>query len=117
LRHRNTPSAIHPLQLIVAEAVEGENMTLEWMAWTLPTAIFFITIFCMLVGMTIWQMASPSIPRRGILPITTTRGDRLFIGLLGSAYIHLAWLGFTDLTIWIAFPLAIIWMIGVMRWG
>lgn len=92
-------------------------MTLEWMAWTLPTAIFFTTIFCMLVGMTIWQMASPSIARRGILPIATTRGDRLFIGLLGSAYIHLAWLGLTDLTIWVAFPISLIWMVSVMRWG
>ncbi len=68
-------------------------MNLEWMAWTLPTAIFFITIVTMLTGMTIWQLISPSIERRGVLPITTTRGDRFFIGLLGSAYIHLAWIG------------------------
>ena len=31
--------------------------------------------------------------RWGILGLTTTRGDRLFISLLGSAYILLAWLG------------------------
>jgi predicted small integral membrane protein len=92
-------------------------MTLEWMAWTLPTAAFFLTIFCILVGMTIWQMASPSIPRRGLLPIETTRGDRLFIGLLGSAYIHLAWLGLTDMTIWAATGLSIVWMMAVMRFG
>ena len=92
-------------------------MSLEWMAWTLPTAIFFITIACMLVAMTVWQVKAPSIERKGFLPIKTTPGDRLFIGLLGSAYIHLAWLGLTNFSIWIALVLAIIWMIALMRWG
>ncbi len=92
-------------------------MDLEWMAWTVHTAIFFITIILMLCAMTIWQTVSPTIERRGFLPIVTTRGDRLFIGLLGSAYIHLAWLGLTDQTLWIAFVIAMIWMVVVMRWG
>jgi len=92
-------------------------MNLEWMAWTLPTAIFFIAIFLLLVGMGIWQVLQPSIDRRGLLPISTTRGDRLFIGLLGSAYIHLAWIGLTSYSLWIAFTIALVWMIGVMRWG
>ena len=92
-------------------------MTLEWMAWTLPTAIFFITIAVILTAMGIWQVMSPSIERRGFLPIATTRGDRLFIGLLGSAYIQLAWLGFTDLSLYIALAIAVVWMIVVMRWG
>lgn len=92
-------------------------MNLEWMAWTLPTAIFFISIVFILIGMTVWQVISPSFERRGILPIATTRGDRLFIGLLGSAYIHLAWIGFSDLSLWFAFGIAIVWMIGLMRWG
>ena len=92
-------------------------MNLEWMAWTLPTEIFFITIFLLLVSMGIWQVLQPSIERRGFLPISTTRGDRLFIGLLGSAYIHLAWIGLTDHSLWIAFAIAVAWMVGVMRWG
>lgn len=92
-------------------------MTLEWMAWTLPTAIFFITIALILTAMTIWETVSPTIERRGLLPIATTRGDRLFIGLLGSAYIHLAWVGLTDLSLYIALGISIIWMILLMRWG
>jgi len=92
-------------------------MTLEWMAWTLPTAVFFITIALILTAMGIWQVMSPSIERRGFLPIATTRGDRLFIGLLGSAYIQLAWLGLTDLSLYFALAIAVIWMIVVMRWG
>ncbi len=92
-------------------------MNLEWMAWTLPTAIFFIGIVLILTAMTIWQVLSPSIERRGFLPIKTTPGDRLFIGLLGSAYIHLAWIGLTHFTLWFAFVIAIVWMIVIMIWG
>ncbi len=61
-------------------------MNLEWMAWTTPTAVFFSTIVLILIGMTIWEIYSPTIKRKGFLPIATTRGDRLFIGLLSSAY-------------------------------
>ena len=92
-------------------------MNLEWMAWTLPTAVFFITIVVILTIMTVWQVLSPCVVRRGLLPIATTRGDRLFIGLLGSAYIHLAWVGLTDYTLWIATGISALWMLAVMRWG
>jgi predicted small integral membrane protein len=87
------------------------------MEWTLPTAIFFIAIFLILIAMTIWQSISPSIERRGFLPIPTTPGDRLFIGLLSSAFIFFAWLGLTDLSLWIMLAIAVCWIIVVMRWG
>ncbi|MEA3543901.1 MAG: DUF2160 domain-containing protein [Thermodesulfobacteriota bacterium] len=90
---------------------------MTWMAWTLPTAIFFITIACILIAMTVWQIKAPSIERKGFLPISTTPGDRLFIGLLSSAFIHLAWIGLTSLNLWIAFVIALIWMVVLMRWG
>jgi predicted small integral membrane protein len=64
----------------------------HWMAWTLPVAVFFTCIVLMLVGMTWWELKSPTVERKGFLPIATTRGDRLFIGLLGAAYINLAFL-------------------------
>lgn len=92
-------------------------MNFEWMAWTLPTALFFIFIVLMLTGMTVWEIVSPTVERRGLLPIATTRGDRLFIGLLGSGYIHLAWLGLTDATLYIATAISLIWMVSLMRWG
>jgi len=65
----------------------------EWMAWTLPVAVFFICIALMLAGMTVWEIKSPTTLRRGFLPIETTRGDRLFIGLLSAAYVNLAFVG------------------------
>lgn len=92
-------------------------MNLEWMAWTLPTALFFTTIALILTGMTIWEIKSPTIQRKGFLPLSTTRGDRLFIGLLTTGYIHLAWIGLTDITIWAALVISIVWMGVVMRWG
>lgn len=92
-------------------------MGLEWMYWTKPTAIFFSTIVLMLVGMLVWELVSPTIERRGFLLIPTTRGTRFFLGLLGSAYIHLAWLGLTDLPLWYGTGLSVVWIVIVMRWG
>lgn len=76
---------------------------LSWMAWTWPTAIFFIVIFAMLAGMGAWEYLSPGgSPRTGILRFETTRGDRLFVSLLGSAFICLGWLWASELSLWYA---------------
>ncbi|GEK47981.1 DUF2160 domain-containing protein [Halomonas pacifica] len=90
---------------------------MSWMVWTLPTAVFFSTIAAMLAGMTAWEVISPSVERKGFLPIVTTRGDRLFIGLLSAAYIHLAVIGFTSLSIWLALAVSVVWLLILMRWG
>lgn len=90
---------------------------MNWMAWTLPTAVFFTVIGLMLVAMSAWELARPCTPRKGFLPIVTTRGDRLFVGLLGSAYWHLLLIGLTDWSIWIASALSVVWLFAVMRWG
>ncbi|MCH8196790.1 MAG: DUF2160 domain-containing protein [Proteobacteria bacterium] len=90
---------------------------MEWMAWTLPTALFFIGIAVILTAMTLWQVVSPSVERRGLLPMATTRGDRLFIGLLGSAFIHLGWVGLTDFSLWWALAISALYMVALMRWG
>ena len=89
----------------------------SWMAWTLPVAVFFISVVLMLIGMTVWQLRSPSIERKGLLPIPTTRGDRLFIGLLCAAYVNLAWAGLTDATQWIAAAIGFVLLVVLMRWG
>jgi predicted small integral membrane protein len=92
-------------------------MTMEWMAWTPVTAGFFISIGLILVGMGVWQAISPTTERRGILPIKTTRGDRLFIGLLGSGYITIAWIGLTSISLWFVLPVLIIFIALVIRYG
>lgn len=88
-----------------------------WMAWTFPTAFFFWCIGSLLVLFTILAIRFPETPRRGILRIDTTRGDRLFISLLGSAFIHLATLGIlgADL-LWIAPILSLVYAAAVFRW-
>lgn len=90
---------------------------MQWMVWTTPTALFFAAIGLILVSMTIWQQLSPSIERRGFLPLSTTRGDRLFIGLLTSAYLHLAWVGITDFPVWVMTLISVAWLIVIIRWG
>jgi len=92
-------------------------MDLHWMAWTWQTAAFFLFIAACLVGMTVWEWASPGgAPRRGVLGIDTTRGDRLFISLLGSAFIHLGWLGLTDAPLWGGTIIAVVYALAVFRW-
>ncbi len=89
----------------------------SWMAWTIEIAVFFSCVVLMLIGMTIWQLRSPSVERKGFLPIPTTRGDRLFIGLLSAAYVNLAWAGLTDMTQWIAAVIGFVVLLVMMRWG
>jgi|SRR5690606_7478787 predicted small integral membrane protein len=87
-----------------------------WMAWTRATIAFFVFIAGAIATMGLWEYFSPGgSPRRGILALDTTRGDRLFIGLLGSAYILMAWIFFfgTDLT-W-ALVLCVFWLLVVFR--
>ena len=93
------------------------GQSFAWMAWTTPIALFFCAIFAMLVGMTFWELYSPTIERKGFLPLRTTRGDRLFIGLLTAAYINLAWVGLTDLDQWYGAVLGCIALVIVMRKG
>ena len=90
---------------------------MEWMFWSLPTALFFGGIILILAGMLVFEIRSPSVSRRGLLPMVTTRGDRLFIGLLGTAFINLGWLLFTDATQWLAVPLCLLFMFLVARYG
>ncbi len=90
---------------------------LEWMAWTGPTATFFAAIAALLVGMTVWEIASPTVRRHGWLPTATTRGDRLFVGLLASAFLHLAWLAWTDWSLWPALGLSLLLLVLVVRTG
>lgn len=94
----------------------------SWMAWTLPVAIFFGAIASALVLLTILAVLRPETPRRGILRIATTRGDRLFITLLGSAYIHLFWiavstaLGVGEIDLWGALGLSLVYGVAVFRY-
>jgi predicted small integral membrane protein len=100
----------------------------DWMAWTTPVAVFFCCIALMLAGMTFWEIRSPTGMRRGFLPIATTRGDRLFIGLLAAAYLNLAFVGLAgriaawgglaeEPSVWISFALSMALLALILRKG
>lgn len=92
-------------------------MGLSWMAWTWPTATFFVFVFTCIASMAVWERFSPGgDPRRGILGLDTTRGDRLFITLLGSAYIFLAWLAIMGTPLWGALGISLVYGFVVFRW-
>ncbi len=100
----------------------------EWMAWTTPVVVFFCCIGLMLAGMTVWEIKAPTTLRKGFLPMETTRGDRLFIGLLSAAYVNLAFVGVSgrltewmsleaEPSIWISFVLSMAVLGLVLRKG
>ena len=103
---------------------------IAWMAWTLPTAIFFVLLGLTLTVMTWLAATYPEAERVGILRIPTTRGDRLFISLIMAAVIHLAWIGFvgTDTiatiplgegielsSLWLASVISLVFAVAVFR--
>jgi len=92
-------------------------MALDWMAWTLPTALFFIAVAVALLTLTWLELRYPTRLRRGWLPLATTRGDRFFISLLAAAFVHVVWLGLTELPLAWASGLALLLSAGLMRWG
>ena len=64
-----------------------------------------------------WEKKVPGgSPRRGILGLDTTRGDRLFVSLLGSAFIHLAWLGLVGSLLWIATIICVAYFVLVFKY-
>ncbi|MDH2383882.1 DUF2160 domain-containing protein [Bradyrhizobium sp. CER78] len=67
--------------------------SIAWMAWTWPTAVFFVLLASTLGMMTWLAIAYPEAERVGVLRIPTTRGDRLFVSLVLAAVIHLLWIG------------------------
>lgn len=107
---------------------KGPHTMFDWMVWTTPVAVFFTCIVLMLAGMTLWEIKSPTTLRKGWLPIATTRGDRLFIGLLTAAYINLIFIGLagkmaewwsleSEPSIWISFVVSMAVLALVMRKG
>jgi len=90
---------------------------LSWMAWTWPTAIFFMAIFASIAAMGFWEYKVPGGgPRHGVFGLDTTRGDRLFISILGSCFVMMAWVGIISDTIWGGLVVAMVWAVFIFRW-
>ena len=119
-RRWQIPLAVVVIAYLVAAGLLASALPLKaggWMAWSFPTALFFLTVVLLLALMAVWEYARPGgSPRVGILRFETTRGDRLFVSLLGSAFIHLAWLGLVGPGLWWALALSVVYAIGVFRY-
>jgi predicted small integral membrane protein len=93
-------------------------MALDWMAWTWQTAVLFVAFFATLAVMTVLAARRPEVDRIGILGLPTTRGDRLFLTLLGAAFIHLGWLALAgEAPLWGASILSLIYGAAMFRWA
>lgn len=88
-----------------------------WMAWTPATFALFCGIFgaIAVIGVLEGFKYRDGLERRGILGLTTTLGDRLFITLLGTAYIFLAWLGVVGQPLWWPLAISLVWAVFVFR--
>ncbi len=106
-------------------------MDIAWMAWTWQTALFFVVIAAILTVMTVLAIRYPEADYHGVLGIPTTRGDRLFLSLLGSAFIHLAGIALTGAatlftlpmfggleisSLWLATLFSLAYATAVFRW-
>lgn len=91
--------------------------SLAWMAWTPQTAIFFGFIALSLVILTLLAIYRPETPRKGILGFPTTRGDRFFVSLLGSAFICILWLRLGGGELWYALAICIPFAVVMFRFA
>ncbi len=92
-------------------------MSFAWMAWTPQTAIFFAVIALSLVVLTLLAIWRPETPRKGILGFPTTRGDRFFVSLLGSAFILILWIRLGGGELWYALAICIPFAIAMFRFA
>jgi predicted small integral membrane protein len=90
---------------------------LEWMAWTTGTAILVACVFAALVGLAVLSAARPSTPRKGFLPMATARGDRIYVGLLGTGLILVLLIALSSAPVVLGLALGAVWMAAVVIWG
>jgi predicted small integral membrane protein len=90
---------------------------LEWMAWTSATFVFVLVVLAGLAALTLLAVLRPSTERRGFLPMPTARGDRIYVGLLGTGLILILLLAYTSLPLGVGLGVSAVWMFVVVRWG
>jgi predicted small integral membrane protein len=88
-----------------------------WMAWTPQTAIFFAFIALSLVILTLLAIYRPETARKGILGFPTTRGDRFFVSLLGSAFIFILWIRLGGGELWYGLAICVPFAVAMFRFA
>ena len=90
---------------------------LAWMAWTWPVALFFGLVAAALVILTLLAVYRPEVPKKGILQFPTTRGDRFFVSMIGSAFIFILWMRFDGGTLWYPLAIAVLFAMAMFRFA
>ena len=90
---------------------------LSWMAWTWPTALFFAFIFSMLAILSLLAVRRPETPRIGILRFPTTRGDRFFVTMVGSAFIFVFWMRLGGGPLWWPLGISVLYGVAMFRFA
>lgn len=89
-----------------------------WMYWTVPSALVFAILFAAIAGMVVWDRIAPGYSRKGLLPVSTTRGDRFFIAVMTLVGVFLLWLGIVGATmLWGPVGIAVVLFGVILRWG
>ena len=67
------------------------NAWTPWMVWKAEVFLFLVFFFCFFLGgLAVADLKKRSRPRKGFLPFPTTRGDRIFIGIIFWVIVILA---------------------------
>jgi predicted small integral membrane protein len=90
---------------------------IEWMAWKGPTALFVTVVLVALVALTVFAVRHPPVPRKGFLPMPTSAGDRIYVGLLGTGGVLIALIALTTVPLGVGLAVAAVWMVVVVTWG
>jgi predicted small integral membrane protein len=87
------------------------------MAWTTGTLVLVVCVFASLIGLAALAVVRPSTPRKGFLPMPTARGDRIYVGLLGTGLILVLLLALTGAPVVLGVALGAVWLAVVVIWG
>jgi predicted small integral membrane protein len=89
-----------------------------WMHWTVPTAVGVLLLVSIIVAVNVVDRYRPGYARKGFMPMATTRGDRVFLSILGSVLIFLLWMmWFPETNTALGFLVVIPYSIVMMQWG
>lgn len=65
---------------------------IAWMHWTWMSVLGFALLAALLGSLAVLDHYRPGYGRKGILPIETTRGDRVFMSIAAFITLVFAWL-------------------------
>jgi predicted small integral membrane protein len=89
-----------------------------WMYWTWQSAVGFAALFSLLAGLAVLDRFRPGYARKGFLPMSTTRGDRVFMSIALFVGLVFAWLKvMPDLSAWAISGIAACAASVILRWG